>query len=317
METRGAKRKLTGRQLQKLDTARKKLIAQAKGEQEVHWDQILEKAGLLGAVDATTAAKNMKEAGYDVEARPPREKPCRTDEHNKERVRICRGYVRKPKNFFTKKVRLIMDNKQFDVATTRRGKRYKKMRKVRFHIRKRSEGLKENFTKPSGKKKQRINPGASVSVVAGIVGCRIRLWHYLPKKRWNGKIAAGVYEGPVQKVLKRCFGKKKEYLILEDNDPTGYKSNLAKEMKRKLSIKPVPFPRYSPDLNPLDFSLWHEIETRMAKREPAKETVEQYKKRLRRTALAVPERVVRKAVNAIMRRARAVVKEGGGNIDMD
>ena len=40
VERRGAKRKLPGRQLQKVDTTRKKMYAKAKGEVEVHWDQL-------------------------------------------------------------------------------------------------------------------------------------------------------------------------------------------------------------------------------------------------------------------------------------
>ena len=47
------------------------------------------------------------------------------------------------------------------------------------------------------------------------------------------------------------------------------------------------------------------------------ETVEQYKVRLRRTALAIPEKVVRKTLQSIPGRARAVVKEKGGHIPMD
>ena len=64
---------------QKLDTTRKKMYAKANGEVEVHWDQILEKAGLAGVVDPTTAARNLKEAGYTVQTRKPREKPCQVD----------------------------------------------------------------------------------------------------------------------------------------------------------------------------------------------------------------------------------------------
>ena len=60
-----------------------------------------------------------------------------------------------------------------------------------------------------------------------------------------------------------------------------------------------------------------ETETRMAKRANSKETVEQYEIRLRRTALAIPEEVVRKTLLAIPGRARAAVKEDGGHISMD
>ena len=153
-------------------------------------------------------------------------------------------------------------------------------------------------------------------MLAGVLGGRIRLWHYLPKK-WNGDIAAECYEGVIKKALERCYGRRAEYLILEDNDPTGYQSNAAKAAKRRVNIKRVAFPRYSPDLNPLDFSLWNEIERRMAKREPANETVQGYKIRLRRTALAIPEKVVRKSLQSLPGRARAVVKEQGGHMPMD
>ena len=70
VERRGTKRKLSGRQLQKLDTTRKKMYAKANGEMEVHWDQILKTAGLAGVVDPTTAARNLKEAGYKVPGAP-------------------------------------------------------------------------------------------------------------------------------------------------------------------------------------------------------------------------------------------------------
>ena len=210
-------------------------------------------------------------------------------------------------------------NKQWDIPTSTRAKRYKKMRKVRFHIRTRGEGLSKGFTKPSAAKKQRINPGAYVNVVGGIVGGRIRLWHYLPKKRrLNAKMAVEVYEGLVKKVLARCCGRRtKKYLILEDNDPAGYKSNAALKRKRELGIEAIEFPPYSPDLNPLDFSLWHEIEERMLQRAPKKETVGEYKKRLRRTALALPGRVVLKAVADIRVRAAMIVEAEGGDIAKD
>ena len=49
-------------------------------------------------------------------------------------MRICKRWGKKKKGYFPK-LHLIMDNKQFDVPCTARAKRYAKMRKVRFHIR--------------------------------------------------------------------------------------------------------------------------------------------------------------------------------------
>ena len=94
------------------------------------------------------------------------------------------------------------------------------MRKVRFHLRTRAEGLLPGFTKPNANK-NRKNPGASVNVSAGIIKGRIRIWHYLPG-RWNGQAAADLYQGPIIRALRRAHGKKRRYTIIEDNDPTGY-----------------------------------------------------------------------------------------------
>ena len=68
-----------------------------------------------------------------------------------------------------------------------------------------------------------------------------------------------MYKGPILKILKKKVGVKKTYTIAEDNDPTGYKSSKGKEAKRKVGIKPIEWPRYSPDLMPLDFSLWEDV----------------------------------------------------------
>ena len=85
----------------------------------------------------------------------------------------------------------------------------------------------------------------------------IVLWHYLPKS-WNGQVAADLYEGPVTASLSKCASWKNRYLHVEDNDPVGYKSNKAKAVKVESKIDCVEWPRYSQDLNPLDFSLWED-----------------------------------------------------------
>ena len=315
-ETRGRKPKLTKQNVRKLNTTRKTLIKAAKGEREVHWDEIIKKSR-VPEVDPTTAARSLRSAGIDVAARKPREKPMRTKEHEEERVRLCTEWLKRPASFFTTSVHMIMDNKKWDIPTSAVGKRYSKMRKVRFHNRTKSEGVKPGFTKPNPKK-QRVNPGGKVDVCAGIINCKIKMWHYLPKKNWCGAIAEGVYRGPVIKALKKHVGPKRAYLILEDNDPTGYKSNKALSAKKELKIRTLEYPKHSPDLNPLDFFVWSEIERRMASQSsPKNETQEQYKARLRRTAMALPQPVIQKALLSIKKRAAAVVDAKGGDIPRD
>ena len=94
-----------------------------------------------------------------------------------------------------------------------------------------------------------------------------------------------MYKDVVAPALVKHRGVKRSYVTLEDNDPTGYKSNAAKDAKKELKICPIDFPTYSPDLNPLDFSLWKEVSDRMEKKIVKNENTSEYKARLRRTAL--------------------------------
>ena len=110
---------------------------------------------------------------------------------------------------------------------------------------------------------------------------------------------------------------KAKYVVLEDNDPTGYKSNKALEAKRDLGIQAMQFPRYSPDLNPLDFYLWDAIERRMRAAKTAPMSVAAYKARLRRVAMSIPEAEIREAVLSIKARAKAVCDAKGGDIAHD
>ena len=176
-----------------------------------------------------------------------------------------------------------------------------------------AEGLKDEFTKP-GRKKNRMNTGAKASVCAVISNGRIVLCHYLPKT-WNGQAAADLYANITFKTLQRVPGKKRAYILIEDNDPTGYKSSKAKVSKASLGIKVHVFPRYSPDISPLDFSVWKVVEAKVLANCPKRvETVVEYKARMRLTALRVQRVVVFTAVGALAKRVRQLKDVKGGNI---
>ena len=179
IETRGRKRKLQPRSVRRLNTVRKELQKKVKGDREVPWEEVTRKAR-GPKVHPSTAARRLMEAGCDVKWRRPREKPLREREHLEERKFLCDRFRRLPKSHWSSKVDLIMDNKKFQAPTHKRAKLYLRKAKVRGHLRTRSEGLKQNYTKPNPKK-HRVNPGCSLSVCAGIINCRVKLWHYLPQ----------------------------------------------------------------------------------------------------------------------------------------
>ena len=77
-------------------------------------------------------------------------------------------------------------------------------------------------------------------------------------------------------------------------------------------------PPRSPDLNPLDFSVWAEINKRMRSQEAKwsarkKETRDQYLARLKRTALNLPELYINKVIANIDHRLKLLKDAKGGH----
>jgi hypothetical protein len=208
-----------------------------------------------------------------------------------------------------------MDNKRWPFPRSLRGKKYLRQTKVRFVLRKKNEGLKRGYTKPD-QRKHRTNLGG-VNLVAGIIKGKVRVWHYFDG-RWTGKKAAEVYKNVVGPALVRAHGKKRSYTIVEDNDPTGYKSKEGKRAKTELNISPIEFPTYSPDMNACDYALWDEVERRMKQQTaPKHETREGFKARLRRTALGIPKGVVLKMLRSMVARTQSIYDNNGGHIPRD
>ena len=105
---------------------------------------------------------------------------------------------------------------------------------------------------------------------------------------------------------------------MEDNDPSGYKSNLAKGTKAAHRLRTLDQPPFSPDLNPIDFSIWQAIEKKaLANAPPGKESAVSFKARLRRIAMHLSREAVSQAVTSIRKRAEAIFQAGGNHISLD
>ena len=315
VETRGRPCTCTPEAVRKMNRVRKNLLKAAKGEKEVRWRDIRSASRTKKAADKTIR-EAFKREGILVAARRPREKPDRTPEQANARVKYCKVWHRKPPSFWLKKVDLMIDNKRFEIPTTEWARRHFKKQRVRFHLRTPGEGSLPHMTKP-GRKKNKMNTRALAHVCAGIRGNRIVLWEYLPKL-WCGEEAAKLYRSAISKTLAKCAGQKRKYLVFEDNDPVGYKSGKGIAAKADVGIDAVPMPEYSPDLNPLDFSLWDAVEDHMfANHPPIVEMVAAYKKRLRLTTLRLPAAVVEKAMRKIPGRMKDVIAAKGYIIKKD
>jgi len=312
-ETRGRKRQITKKKFATLNAVRKKLIKEAEAAKEVTLADVKKKSKVKAST--STISRAYLEYGK-VKWRAARQKPQRSKEHMKERTEICEGWKHLPAKHFAEDVDIIIDNKRWDAPTSAAARKYLAKQHVRGHLRTRKEGLTEGFTKPN-KKKHRMNPGGSVLVTAGLSGDKVVVWETI-KGRWNAQAAADMYTGPIKKALKKARPGKTSWKVLEDNDPTGYSAKKAVKAKKTMKLPTMKLPRYSPDLNPWDFTLWENIRVRMAKNAPeGKETVKAFKKRLRSTALRTPRSQVKASVASIRKRIAAVAAAKGGNISID
>jgi hypothetical protein len=180
VETRGRKRILTKKHIMKIDTTRKTMYKKADGETEYHWKDFIKKSR-VPKVSPETVARNMKELGIPVRARNPRKKVQKSKDVRKVRSTICKRLAKKPIEYFTKGIKAYQDNKRWPIPTTKAAMANLKRLKVRFHIRKPAEGLKQGFTKPDATKHKK-NPGAHAHVCCVIINNKVAVWEY-----WRGR----------------------------------------------------------------------------------------------------------------------------------
>ena len=64
---------------------------------------------------------------------------------------------------------------------------------------------------------------------------RIIMWHQSPKGHWNGEKAATMY-ADLGRCLRKRFGKKTSYRVVEDGDTKGFQSGKGVAAKKKERI---------------------------------------------------------------------------------
>ena len=118
--------------------------------------------------------------------------------------------------------------------------------------------------------------------------------------------------------LARVWGVRGSYRVVEDGDPKGYQSTKGKDAKKENSIQSWRLPPRSPEWMPLDYAIWSEIDRRMCSAKiSGEETKAQHIARLRRTALSLPKKYVKKVLAQMKPRIQATVHAKGKHIAMD
>ena len=154
--------------------------------------------------------------------------------------------------------------------------------------------------------------------MGAVGGGKVLMWQENPMKKWCGAAAASMYKVLKGSLKTKGKKKKKTHTIVEDNDPTGYKSKKGEAAKAEEKLNVLALPKRSPDLNVLDYAVWADVNRRMRKQEKnwtakKKESREQYLDRLRRTALGTCPKWLKKRMEDMPRRLGLLVKAKGGH----
>ena len=162
----------------------------------------------------------------------------------------------------------------------------------------------------------RHNTGAKgVLLHVGIGKGKALTVHEVPHGRWSGQAAANFYK-VLAHDLAKALPDKRRFTILEDNDPTGYKSAKGIAAKDEASIGVFEIPKRSPDLSVLDYAIWAEVNKRLRRQESKwpngkKETRAAYVKRLKLTIRSLPEDFLLKSIRDMARRCQRLYEAKG------
>lgn len=289
-------------------------------------NELVQKANLQYPVTAAMLKKNTRVKASErtirealhrrkIYFRPFREKPVLTPEDVVARLAFAEKYRHKSEEWWVNNVHAFIDGKRFPVYLNSTARKRAAQLTARGAYRAPGQGLSKGYVKP--KKGAKVNTGGpSASIVAAVCRGKVSMWHEVPRGHWNGGAAADMYTSHLAPSLATAWPDKRKWRVLEDNDPTGFKSRKGVQAKRDARIEPFEIPKRSPDLSLCDYALWQEVSERMRRQEarwPAakKETREEYLARLKRTARRLPERFLLDSIKDMARRCQRLYDAKG------
>lgn len=310
----GRKPILSEARVDALEEKLKELIKKADGQYEVTATMLKRSARCKASVPTIFKALHER----NIYFRPMRRKPVLTAEDIKDRLAFAKKYAEKPGRWWKTALHMIIDVKFYSVYLHGTARQRAAQTGSRGAYRKPGEGLSDGYVKPDPRLKYNTG-GKPVAVLAGVAKDKVVLWEYVDGN-WNGETAAKFYAGPMLKALKAAQPNRRRFLILEDNDPAGFKSNKGMNAKESAHIEALTFPKHSPDLNVCDYALWHEVNRKMRIQErkwaaDKTETRQQYLKRLKRTAMNLPADFVGKSISNMQDRCKRLIEAKGSRFE--
>ena len=307
IERRGRKRKLSKQNERELDQARVRLLKRADGEFGVTYHDIVKEAGLDGKVCQRICEDALRAKG--VAYRKPRNKIQISEKDAKCRKAVCDKWAKRPAGYWERHVHAYVDNKSWVMPLTPAQRAKYKQTLITGHLRKAREGTARGMTKPRGQHSFLGMP--SIAITAAVAKDRVILWHE-NRSNWNGATAAEMYKGPLIQSLRRTWGPRASYTIVEDGDRKGNQSTKGIAAKQKVGIKAMTLPPRTPSLMPLDYAIWKAIDAKVVDTSPrGTETKAAFLERLRRCAKSLPSGFVKRQIARMKANVKAIVDAQG------
>ena len=219
---------LTEEKFKNIEKAMDELVEKSDGMSEMTMAMILKRSRIK--IGERTAFNKFHEKGIYFHKLFGR---LDLSEDDKEaRAEWCRNKLSRSKLQWKTMPHAIIDNKMFQIYTTDKGREYAARRGVRGVYRRRGDTQKKGTVK---NKKELKFAAPCVQVTAAVIKGRVRMFDYVDGT-WTGAEAAKMYKGPSAKALRAAFpdvvhNPRKKFTVIEDNDPTGYKSRKGEAAK--------------------------------------------------------------------------------------
>lgn len=312
-EKRGRPKAICPDDIRALQQARRRLVKAADSEEQVTWADVVAEADLEDPPCLRVIQDALRDKG--VRFRPPRRKIQLNDKDVKKRFAVSKVWLKRRSSFWSKKVHGYYDNKKFPTPLTPAQRKRMKQTMVTGHLRTPSEGVQQGFTKPRQAHSWLGIPSVTISAV--VAKDRIIMWT-VQTGHWNGQKAADTYKGPMLKSLRRVWGPRRQYNIVEDGDRTGNQSNKGIAAKKAAHIKSTMLPPRTPSWMPLDYAIWQRIMEKVLETAPCdKETKAAYLTRLKKCAMSLPKTWVEMQIGRMRENIKGVKDARGYHAKKD
>ena len=261
-------------------------------------------------ISVWTVKRVLKEDGLSF--RRPTEKILLTPEQAKERLDWCRQNTGTDPHAFD----AVIDCTSLKVPRNR--SHFSKLQSQAIKGVWRRKGEAELPCAVVHKRSLATNMGLSNLYLSVVLPASGKVFYVKYEGKWNAKKCTEVY-GKLAKLLQQHVGKKREYRVLQDNDPSGFKTNLAEEFARENSMVMPPVPKYSPDLVVCDFYLHKVVKdgvlARLAKLQRKTMSNADHDEIVQDVVKGLDRSEVRRAVGSLKGRIDRVKRAGGWHIN--